>query len=307
MSRSIQGCLPIIAGGVITALLAGQHVAAAAAAPASADAPASTSEADTLRWIAARTSIAHGMILMVEPKAVVALAAKPPPPLGAVVRVELHEELTSAEAATRSARFVVDLDCSTHRYRIVERRMFPLPDLKGEPQTDPTARPWAVVDDGSPVARAWQASCTAGFVYPYASLAAAAAAPTPRAPPPPRPLAAKPAKSIARAVPPSAPAAPTPTPMPTPALVAPAPAGPYIALLGSFSVKANALAASDKLDHALAAQLAGRRKMLTAATIKGTSYTVLTVSGFRDAAEAGAFCTAARGIGLECLARRSAG
>ena len=300
MARSIRGQVSIIVSGMLAALSAGS--ALAAAPPAGADAPASTSEADTLRWIAARTSISHGMILMVEPKAVVALAAKPPPAIGAVVRVDLHEELTSAEAATRSARFVVDLDCSTHRYRIVERRMFPLPDLKGEPQTDLAARPWAVIDEGSPVARAWQASCTSSFVYPYASLAVAAAPPAPLAPPP-RPVAAKPPKAIAKAAPPPAPAASAPTPVPAP--VAAGPAGPYIALLGSFSVKANAAAASDKIDRALASQLAGRRKSLTAATIKGTAYTVLSVSGFADAAEAGAFCKSARGIGLDCLARKA--
>ncbi len=299
MAHSIRGQFSIVAGAMLAALFAGP---ALAASPAGADAPASISEADTLRWIAARTSISHGMILMVEPKAVVALAARPPPALGAVVRVDLHEELTNAEAATRSARFVVDLDCSTHRYRIVERRMFPLPDLKGEPQTDLTARPWGVIDEGSPIARAWQASCTSSFVYPYASLAAAAAAPTPLSPPR-QSVTAKPPKAIAKAAPPPAPAASEPTPAPAP--IAAGPAGPYIVLLGSFSVKANAVAASEKLDRALASQLAGRRKTLTAAIIKGTAYTVLAVSGFTDAAEAGAFCKAARGIGLDCLARRA--
>ena len=82
--------------------------------------------------------------------------------------------------------------------------------------------------------------------------------------------------------------------------------GAYTAVLGSYSVSANAKGASDRLDRSLASQMAGHRKALTAATVKGTSYTVLTVSGFATAGEAGAFCTSARGIGLECFAKRTA-
>ncbi len=291
----------------LAALAGGAALAATPAGPSRPDAPASTGEADTLRWVTARTSINPGMILMVEPKAVVAFAARPPSPIGSVVRVDVHEELTNPEATTRSARFLVDLDCATHRFRIVERRMYPLPDLKGDPQADLSPRPWGAIDDGSPVARAWQAVCAPGFAYPYASLASASSPPLQTAPPT-RLAAAKPPRPpvvLASARPPSV-SEPAPA-APATATSAPAPAGPYMVLLGSYSVKANALAASGKLDHALASQLAGRRKTLTPATIKGTSYTVLTVSGFDDAAEAGAFCKSARGIGLECLARRNGG
>ena len=119
--------------------IAGQACAATASS-AGPDAPASTSETDTLRWVAARTSIPRAMILLIEPKAVVSLMARPSPAMGAVVRVDLHEELTDASAATRSARFLVDLDCSMRSFRIVERRMYPLPDLRGEPQAYLVAR-----------------------------------------------------------------------------------------------------------------------------------------------------------------------
>lgn len=298
MSRRIRGFGLAVSAGLAAVSVGQGH--AAPPAPAGPDAPASTSEADTLHWIAARTSISRAMILMVEPKAVVALRARASPAMGAVVRVDLHEELTDAAAATRSARFLVDLDCSTRSFRIVERRMYPLPDLRGEPQADLAARAWSPINEGSPVASAWRAACTPGFVYPYASLAAASVP----AAPPERTAAPRMLKTAA------APArAPAPAPAEPPAPEPPGPGptgGAYTAVLGSYSVSANAKGASDRLDRSLASQMAGHRKALTAATVKGTSYTVLTVSGFATAGEAGAFCTSARGIGLECFAKRTA-
>ena len=283
----------------VAALAGGAALAAAPADPSRPDAPASTSEADTLRWVAARTSIPRGMILLIEPKAVVSLMAKPSPAMGAVVRVDLHEELTDASAATRSARFLVDLDCSMRSFRIVERRMYPLPDLRGEPQADLVARAWSPINEGSPVASAWRAACTPGFVYPYASLAAASEP----APPPAR-IAAPTMTRTAAAQPPAPPPAPPAQPPPAePALRT----GAYTAVLGSYSVSANAKGASDRLDRSLSKEMAGHRKALTPVVVKGTSYTALTVSGFATAAEAGAFCTSARGIGLECFTKRTGG
>lgn len=278
-------------GRLALAAMAALMAQGAQAAPAAgaADYPATTAEADILRWIAARTSISRGSILILEPKAVVALAAKGAP-MGSVVRGELREELISPDVKARSALFIVDLDCSTRRYRIVERRIFPLPDLKGEPQVDPQARAWAPVIDTAPVGRAWLAACTDGFVFPYAAQVAAAppAQPTPPAPPPPpRRLAA--AKT--------APAAPPPSP-------SPAPDGAYEAVLGAYTVRANAEAASEKLGRALAGRLQGRRKTLVPATVKGTNYTVLTVSGFATAGEASGFCAAAKAIPLACIVKR---
>ena len=285
-------------GAVLASLIVAE--AAAAAAPAGPDYPASTSESEILRWVAARTSIARGMILMIEPRAVIALAVRPSPPGGALVRAELREELTGEDAKIRSARFLVDLDCSSRRYRIVERRMYALPDLKGEPQTDLQARPWAPVEEASPIARAWQAACTPGFIYPYASLAVATAptAPPPR-PPAPRIQAAAAGPPVSQTPAWQGPSSPTP-PTSRPVI-----AGRYSAVLGSYTVRANATAASEKVDRILASQMFGRRKALIAATVKGVSYTVLTVSGFASAAEAAGFCEAARAIPLECLAKRS--
>ncbi len=288
-----------VTGAVLAALIAG----GAAAAPSGGDYPASTSESDILRWLAARTSIARAMILMIEPRAVIALSARPLPPNNGLARAELREELTGADAKTRSARFLVDLDCSSRRYRIVERRMYALPDLRGEPQSDLQARPWSAVEEASPIARAWQAACTPGFIYPYAPLIAAA----PSGPPPPRPTPPRiqaaagppPPASDGSAWQPSAVAAP-PT---TRSIVA----GRYTAVLGAYSVRANATAASEKLDRVLANQMAGRRKALVAATVRGVNYTVLSVSGFAAAEEAAGFCTAARAIPLECLVRHTGG
>ena len=293
----MQGCRRAT-GAVLAALIAG---GAAAAAPSGGDYPASTSESDILRWVAARTSVARGMILMIEPRAVIALSARPLPPNGALARAELREELTGADAKTRSARFLVDLDCSSRRYRIIERRMYALPDLRGEPQSDLQARPWAPVEEASPIARAWQAACTPGFIYPYAPLIAAApAVPPPRQPPPRiQAAAAPPPASEAPAWQPSA----VPTPSPSRSIVT----GPYTAVLGAYSVKANATAASEKVDRILANEMVGRRKALVAAAVRGVSYTVLSVSGFASAEEAAGFCTAARAIPLECLVRRNGG
>ena len=285
-------------GAVLASLIAAE--AAGAAAPSGGDYPASTSESEILRWVSARTSIARGMILMIEPRAVIALAVRPSPPTGALARAELREELTGEDAKTRSARFLVDLDCSSRRYRIVERRMYALPDLRGEPQTDLQARPWAPVEEASPIARAWQAACTPGFVYPYASVAVATAPPVPALKPPaPRVQRVVAAPPVSETPASQAPATPTP-PTSRPVI-----AGPYSAVLGSYTVRANATAASEKVDRILGAQMSGRRKALVAATVKGVSYTVLTVSGFASAAEAAGFCEAARAIPLECLAKRT--
>ena len=268
------------AGLVLSAaLLSGPALAAAGP-----DFPASSAEADILGWIAVRTSMPRSSILIIEPRAVVALAGKSPA-AGGVVRVDVREELIGQDARTRSALFTVDLDCSTRRFRIAERRMFPLPDLKGPPQTDPQPRPWAAVQEASPIARAWQAVCTAGFVFPYASQAASAPAP------PPRSSAPKAQVAVALAAPDS----PAPT----------SSAGPYEAVLGAYTVKANALAASAKLDRALGRQLTGRRKAVVTATVKGVSYSVLSVSGFPTASEASVFCKAAHAIPLACIVKRA--
>ena len=299
-------------GGAAAIALSLSVVGSAAAAtvpPVAPDVPASNAEPDILRWIAQRTSISRRMILIVEPRAVVALASSismvgP----GSVARAQLREELLGADAKTRSALFAVDLDCTSHKYRIAEREMYPLPDLKGAALTDPEPKPWAAVDESAPIGKAWLAACSPGFVFPYAPQAVAAApAPTPA--PSPAPIKKPPAPrtlTVAGAPPPRATPRPAPAPPPAPAPSPAAAGGPYEAVLGAFAVKANAVAASDKLDRVLAPALAGRRKGLHTATVNGKLFTVLSVSGFASASDAASFCNAARAIKLDCVAKRSA-
>lgn len=287
----------------LSLFVAGQALAAPAPAPA-ADLPSSNAEPDILRWIAQRTSISRRLILIVEPRAVVALASGISMGPGSVARAELREELIGPDAKTRSALFFVDLDCTTKRFRIAEREMFPLPDLKGAALTDPDPKAWAAVDEAAPIGKAWLAACTQGFVFPYAAQPVAASAPTPtpskKSPvPPTQILAGAPAPRTASRPAPAGTSAPAPAPTP-------AAGGAYEAVLGAFAVKANAQAASEKVDRVLAPALAGRRKALVAATVNGKALTVLTVSGFSSAADAASFCTAARAIHLDCVAKRSA-
>lgn len=290
------------AGAALAALICGaaqaqtqvQGPAQAPAAPRG-DFPATNSEPDILRWIATRTSIPRASILMLEPRAVVALGLRTPAGSpGSLAHAEVREELISPEATTRSAIFSVELDCAGRRFRIVDRKTFALPDLKGEGQFNPQPGAWSPVVDGAPVAKAWQAICTTDFVYPYGSqtISTATLAPRPTLPPP----AAPPVRKLAAlAAPTSAPAAP-----PTASYAG----GPYQAVLGSYSVRENAVAASDKLSRVLARDLQGRRKSLVTVTVKGTVYTALTVSGFATAAEASGFCNAARAVPLACMVRR---
>ena len=289
--------------GAFVAILGagGAQAQTPAATPPRGDYPATTSEADILRWVATRTSIPRASILIVEPRAVVALGLRTPAGSpGSLAHAEVREELISQDATTRSALFSVDLDCAARRFRIVDRKTFALPDLKGEGQLNPQAGAWSPVAEGAPVAKAWQAVCTTDFVYPFADQAVSTALPAPRpASPPPAP----PVRRLAAV------AAPAPTPKALPAS-APAPAlgshagGPYEAVLGSYAVKDNAIAASDKLGRVMAGDLAGRRKALVTVTVKGKVYTALTVSGFATAAEASGFCNGARAVPLACMVRR---
>ncbi|HEX4095855.1 MAG TPA: hypothetical protein VHX64_03955 [Caulobacteraceae bacterium] len=282
----------------LSLLVAGQALAAAA------DVPSSNAESDILRWIAQRTSISRRLILIVEPRAVVALASGISMGPGSVARAELREELIGPDAKTRSALFFVDLDCTTRKYRIAERELYPLPDLKGAVLTDLGHKPWAAIDEAAPIGKAWLAACTTGFVFPYATQSAGEPAPTPppapvRKPPPPptQTVASAPApRPVARAAPAATSA---PTSVPTPAA-----RGAYEAVLGAFEVKANALAASDKVDRLLAHTRAGRRKTLGAATVNGKVFTVLKVSGFSSAADAASFCSSARAVHLDCVAKK---
>jgi len=277
----------------VPALLAVGGLAAPARAQ-TADVPASNSTVDILRWVNERTSIQPSLILVVEPRAVVALNARISMQPGSIARAELREELLSPDAKTRSALFEVDLDCTTHKYRIAQRRMYPQPDLKGPALVDPQPRAWAAVDDSAPVGKAWQSACTQTFVFPFA--AQPAAAPVQPAAPAKTPAATRVRKSAAPAAPREA-AAPAP----------PATSGPYEAVLGAYTVKANAAAASDKLDRLLAPALAGRTKALHATTVNGKLFTVLTVGGFAGPSDAARFCSAARAIKLECVPKRTGG
>ncbi len=152
-------------------------------APTRGDFPATTSEADILHWVATRTSIPRGAILIIEPRAVVSLGTRTPAGSpGTLAHAEVREELISRDATTRSAVFSVDLDCTARKFRIVDRKTFPLPDLKGEGQLNPQPGAWSPVADGAPVAKAWLAVCTTDFVYPYGSQPISTAAPGERPP-----------------------------------------------------------------------------------------------------------------------------
>jgi len=297
------------AGGTLAVLIGG-----AALAQAVGDFPASTSEADILHWVAARTSIPRASILMLEPNAVVSLASRSPPGAqGTPAHAEVREELIGPDAKTRSALFSVDLDCAGHRFRIVQRRTFPLPDLQGEGQVNPQPAPWTEVAEGAPVAKAWAAVCTSGFVFPFAGQQTASAATVVQGPIPTAPSAIAP---VAKAAAPPAPRAPVrklaaasspPAPKPSPppeAAASPVAGGPFEAVLGAYTVKDNAVAASAKLDKVLSAEMAGHRKSLVAATVKGQAYTVLTVSGFANPTDAADFCRAAKSIPLACLVKK---
>jgi hypothetical protein len=293
-------------GVCVAALLwgAAQAQPAPTPAPQAGDVPASNAEADILRWIATRTSIPRTTILMLEPKAVVALAGKTPPAATGLAHADIREELISPESKTRSAMFSVDLDCTGHKFRIITRRTYALPDLKGDSQVNPEPAPWTAVNDGAPVAKAWQAVCTNDFAYPYATQMASHSAPVQRAsaPIPTSPSAPRAASRLAAAAPARRLAVAAPAPPPAPRIASAG--GDYEAVLGAYTVKDNAVAASEKLDHVLSNDLAGRRKALVTATVKGKVYTVLTVSGFASAEDASDFCKAARNIPLECIAKR---
>ncbi len=280
-----------------------------AAAPGG-DFPASNAEADILHWVATRTTITKSSILMVEPRAVVALASRSPAGTpGALAHAEVREELIGQDAKTRSASFSVDLDCAGRRFRIIQRKTYALPDLRGEAQDNPQPAPWAEVNEGAPVAKAWKAVCTNDFVFPYASQQTASGASSlqrpiatalPSTPPAP--------KSMTRPAP-EAPVRRLATAAPPPKLAdseAGASGGAFEAVLGSYTVRDNAVAASAKIDKALAGQMAGHRKALVAATVKGQAYTVLTVSGFATPTDAADFCRSAKAIPLACMVKKGA-
>ena len=299
-------------------LIAGAARAQTAPAPApSGDFPVSNAEADILHWVVTRTSIARSSILMIEPRAVVALAGRSPVgATGDLAHAEVREELIGPDAKTRSASFSVDLDCAGRRFRIIQRKTYALPDLHGEAQDNPQPAPWAEVNEGAPVAKAWKAVCTNDFVFPYAPQQTASAASSLQRPiatalpssppalkPAARPAPEAPIRRLATAAPP--PASPKPAPAAKLAdSVTGASGGAFEVVLGSYTIRDNAVAASAKVDKALAGEMAGHRKALIAATVKGQAYTVLTVSGFATPTDAADFCRSAKAIALACMVKK---
>ena len=234
------------------------------AAPA-ADFPASTAEADVLRWLGARTSITRASVLVIDPRAVISLERKTAlADRQGVISAEVREELIGADVASkaqaRSVLISLELDCGARRFRILGRTLFGLPDLQGTARNEAGSQAWTAVEETAPIGKAWRAGCDASFTFPYAN--------------PPRVQAA------ARTT------------------------GVYQVLLGSFSVAANAKAAVDRLDHGFADALAGRRPAIHPTTVSGRAYSVVTVAAFASAAEASDFCGRIRPSKLECAVRK---
>lgn len=250
----------------------GGGAAAAPDPPGAADFPASSSQADILRWIASRTSIQPSAILVLEPKAVVAVERQAARDGGSKAEVVIREELIRADAAAqagaRSARFSLELDCMARQYRILGRTSFGLPDLRGEASANPQPTAWLALNESAPIFRAWQAACTPAFVFPFAVKAAAKSPPA------------------------------------TPSPITPSPPGAYRAVLGSYSVRANALAASERLDQGFARALAGKRKSIRDISVNGRPFAVVTVEGFATAESAGDFCRDIKASALVCEVRR---
>ncbi len=250
--------------------LAGLAVGLAHAAP---DFPASSGEADILRWVSARTSIARGAILAVSPQAVIALERETGAGQG-IISAEVREELIGADVASkaqaRSVLISLELDCSARRFRILGRTLFGLPDLQGTARNEAGLQTWTTVEPAAPIGKAWQAGCDTGFVFPYAG-----------------PGRVQTAAASRVAATPAAPAE-----------------GAYQVVLGSFTVAGNAQVAADRLDHGFADALAGRRPRIRPATIGGKAYSVVTVAAFASAGEASDFCGRIRTSKLECSVRK---
>jgi hypothetical protein len=250
----------------------------AGAAPATQDFPASTAEADVLRWVKARTSIDRGAILSVGPQAVIAFERKTAV-AGTIVSAEVREELIGSDLATRagarSVRITLELDCDAHRYRILGRTLFALANLQGEGRNQAGSPGWAQVDETAPIGKAWQAVCSTDFVFPYAKSAAPSPPPSasPQLPPPP----VKPA--------------------------APPRTGAYEVLLGSYSIPANAKGAVDKLTYGYASALGGRRPQISSVEVGGKSYSAVRVGPFATAADASGFCARIKPSGLVCVVK----
>ena len=257
----------------------------AAAAPQ--DFPASSSDAEILRWVKARTSIDRGTILSVGPQAVIAFERKTGS-LDNVVSAEVREELIgpelAARAQARSVRITLELDCGAHRYRILGRTLFALTNLEGQGRNEAGSQGWAQVDETAPIGRAWQAVCTPGFLFPYASAPpTAAATTTPSKPDLIEPTAKAKTAAIAK---PTAPRS-----------------GDYEVLLGSYSVPANAQGAAAKLTRRFAEALAGRKPSISPVTVSGKSYSAVRVGPFATAPDASSFCTRIKASGLVCVVK----
>ena len=271
--RAVNGARRAAAGLGGAALLAGLAAGPASALAAGTDSPASLSETDILRWVAAHTSITRGSILSVGPQAVIALERNTGA-TGGVASAEVREELVgtdlAARAQARSVRITLELDCATRRFRILGRTLFALPDLQGQGRDEAGAQTWTAVVESAPIGLAWKAVCTQGFVFPYAGA--------------PRPAAAPPVRAVRPVAPPMS--------------------GAYQALLGSYAVPTNAQGAAGKLTRGFGEALAGRRPRISSVVVGGKSYAAVTVAPFASAAEAGDFCARIKPSGLVCVIKR---
>ena len=274
-------------------LLAGAALGLAGAASAAQDFPASSSESDILAWVRSRTSIDRGSILSVGPQAVIAFERRTGTAQN-VVSAEVREELIgpdlAARASARSVRITLDLDCASHRYRILGRTLFVLTDLQGAGRNQAGSPSWAQVDETAPIGKAWQAVCTAGFAFPYARTSASPPPPQSQLPPTELPRTQRPATQPPSTKPPATPRS-----------------GDYEALLGSYAVPANAQGAVDRLTGGYAAALDGRRPGIVAVTVGGKSYSAVRVGPFASAAEAGEFCARIKPSGLVCVVKAKPG
>lgn len=189
------------------AVIACAFAASARAAPAT-DYPASPAEPDVLKWLADRTSVTQGSVLVIQRLAAISLERRTAADKGGVVHAGVREEIIDADTASRAlARSVllsVDLDCSQRRFRILSRTLYGQPDLKGEGRTEAGSQAWTPVDPGAPIGKAWQAVCSKDFAFPYAvrTEAKAPAPPESRSEPKPPTPAAAPAQAQAKAQPP---------------------------------------------------------------------------------------------------------
>jgi hypothetical protein len=286
--------------------------------------PSSLEPTVLVDWLKRETNIPPGAVVAISPLAVVAITqTKPmasPEGFEVTVQAETVDAGFSRQEGLASWNATMKLACKDRTFSMGEVTAHTGRNLKGETRPIQTALAgWNPVTPGTMQGQIWSARCDGDFKAPLAQTSKPMPAPAPASPPP-----ATPRLKPTIAAPPPVSSPPTPAPKPAPAPATPVakppaakaptspakstgPSRPASAQILSAPSSDEAARALTKLKSKLGSEMSGLSTSVVPVLADGKPRYRAIVSGFRNPAEAMAFCEKVTAAGGKCLARGDAG